>query len=373
MNHSGDHTSLLAVVEGPLATVDALIVPTNRTPAYLRAAMVLAQDLGSHLLVLCSGRASAHRTVQLAETYGTDVTAIDVDLVRSDLLPAFETTTMVAGTPFERKTDTSLKRNLGLLFARSAGWDRVVFLDDDIQVPDPDDLARAAGLVDSYAGVGLHIGGFPDNSVVCHAYREVGGFQKTFVGGGALAIGKRSMTSFFPNVYNEDWFFLLDDNGLLPTAVTGQAVQKPYDPFAHEVRARVEEFGDCLAEGVFALLDDGKLIGAADAAYWSDFLESRRELINDVLGKVDRADRSAADIQRMSASLKAARGRCQIITPELCVGYLEALQHDRKAWRDFVEQHPSRTAGSPQAALTRLKLTRAAERPVRRKAPAFAR
>lgn len=352
--HSGDHTSLLAAVEGSLATVDALIVPTNRIPAYLSAAMLLARDLDSHLLVLCSGHASAHRTFELAATYGTKVAAIDVDLVRADLLPSFKTTTMPAWTTFGRKTDTSLKRNLGLLVARSVGWDRVVFLDDDIRVPDPDDLARAVGLVDSYAGVGLHIGGFPDNSVVCHAYREVGGFQKTFVGGGALAIGERSMASFFPNVYNEDWFFLLDDDGLLPTAMTGKAVQKPYDPFADESRARLEEFGDCLAEGVFALLDNGQSIADADAAYWRDFLESRRELINDILSKVELAHRSDADTQRMIASLKAARGRCQIIMPELCVDYLEALRDDRKAWRAFVEKRPPRWTDSPQAALDEL-------------------
>jgi hypothetical protein len=373
MNHSGDHTALVADVDGPPVKVDALIVPTNRTPAYLRTVMCLARDLDSHLLVLCSGRASAHRTVQLAGAYGTDVIAIDVDRVQPDLLPTFETTTMLARKRFERKADTSLKRNLGLLFASSAGWDRVVFLDDDIQVPDPQDLARAAGLVDSYAGVGLRIGGFPDNSVVCHAYRETGGFQSTFVGGGALAVGRQAMTSFFPNVYNEDWFFLLDDDGLLPTAVTGRATQKPYDPFAHELRARVEEFGDCLAEGVFALLDNGRPISDADVVYWRGFLASRQEMITDVLDKVELARRGPAETRLMVAALKAARGRSQIIPPELCVEYLEALRHDRKVWRDFVEQHPSRTAGSPQAALTRLKLTRAAEWSTRRKAPALAR
>jgi hypothetical protein len=325
--------------------------------------MGLAHDLDSHLLVLCSGRADAGSTLRLAEEHGVEATAIDVDLLRPDVLPHFRTTAMLARKRFERKTDTSLKRNLGLLFAKSAGWDRVVFLDDDIKVPDPRDLARAAGLVDSYAGVGLEIGGFPDNSVVCHAYRAIGGFQNTFVGGGALAIGKRSMTSFFPNVYNEDWFFLLDDDGLLPTAVTGRAEQKPYDPFANELRARVEEFGDCLAEGVFALLDEGRPISDADVRYWRGFLRSRRELITDVLDKVELARRSPADTRLMVASLKAARGRSQIITPELCVEYLEALRHDRGVWREFVDRHP--VGDGPREALTRLNLVR--------RAPALAR
>ena len=357
MKHHGDHNSLLAKVDGTPATVDALIVPTNRTWPYLRAVMGLARDLGCHLLVLCSGRADTGKTVQLAEQYGVDVVAIDAGQVSAGLLPRFRTTRLLAKTRFDRKTDTSFKRNLGLLFAMSAGWSRVVFLDDDIKVPDPRDLAKAAGLVGSYAGVGLRIGGYPDNSVVCHAYREVGGFQTTFIGGGALAVGTRSVTSFFPDVYNEDWFFLLDDRGLRHTAVTGFAEQKPYDPFANDNRARVEEFGDCLAEGVFALLDDGKSIDAADEAYWKAFLAGREEMIT---GIIKAAEQSAAGTPLMVSALKAARGRCQTIPPALCVEYLAALRHDRKVWRKFAERHPARNAGSPEKALASLGLTHAA-------------
>ncbi|MBE1469836.1 hypothetical protein [Kibdelosporangium phytohabitans] len=54
-----------------------------------------------------------------------------------------------------------------------------------------------------------------------HAFRDAGGQQDTFIGG-ALAVGRKSFTSFFPNIYNEDWFFLLDDTGLRPSAVTAR-------------------------------------------------------------------------------------------------------------------------------------------------------
>jgi hypothetical protein len=166
------------------------------------------------------------------------------------------------------------------------------------------------------------------------------------------------MTSFFPDVYNEDWFFLLDDKGLRPTAVTGVAVQKPYDPFANVRRARVEEFGDCLAEGVFALLDDGKSIDAADETYWKAFLAGREEMIT---GIIREAERSPAGTRPMIAALKAARGRCQIIRPDLCVLYLKALRHDREVWREFVEQHPARNAGGSEKALAALGLLHAAK------------
>jgi len=60
---------------------------------------------------------------------------------------------------------------------------RVVFLDDDIRVPDPADLGKAVSLLGTHAAVGLGIGGFPDNSMVCRAFREAGGRQETFIGG----------------------------------------------------------------------------------------------------------------------------------------------------------------------------------------------
>jgi hypothetical protein len=57
------------------------------------------------------------------------------------------------------------KRNLGLLLSHMLRWKHVVFLDDDIKVPDPADLSKAASLLSTYAAVGLGIGGFPDDGV----------------------------------------------------------------------------------------------------------------------------------------------------------------------------------------------------------------
>lgn len=323
------------------ATVDAIIVPTARHPKSMRMAIELAAQLGCILVALCSKWSTARAVAKLAREIGAQHVAIDVDQVEfpNGLTPRFETTTMLTETVFERKTDTSRKRNIGLLIAHLIGWERVVFLDDDIYVEDPDHLRAAVALLDNNAAVGMFIDGMPDNSVVCHAYRAVGGPQDTFVGGGALAVGPGSMTSFFPNIYNEDWFFLLDDVKLRPTAVTGYVKQKEYDPFASDHRARSEEFGDCLAEGIFSLLDLGRRVQDADTDYWRDFLSRRKAFIDKVISGVPLQDHKTADEkQRMIAALKAASGRCQRITPELCVDYLRAWRSDRTRWRKWLQQ-----------------------------------
>jgi hypothetical protein len=347
VNHHGSHRHLLS--RNPVAVpadVDAIIVPTARPTAYLEHVVALARHHGCTLVTLCSRRSSADAATALAERAGVEVIAVDVADVPPDLLPPLRTTTMLPGR-FARRTDTSLKRNLGLLLAAAAGWERVVYVDDDVVIPEPEDLRRAAGLLDRFAGVGLAIGGYPDNSVVCHAYREAGGAQDTFIGTGALAIGRESFTSFFPDIYNEDWFFLLDETGLAPSAVTGLAVQQPYDPYRDTMRARTEELGDSLAEGLFGLLDTGHGLTDATAAYWRSFLGRRRRFIDEVIAMVGDTRPDGLAKRQMIAALKAAGGRNRLIEPQLCVDYLTAWRADREVWRDHVEATRRRCDGRP--------------------------
>lgn len=339
-HHHGSHRQLLSehgAYPDP-ADVDAIIVPTARNAAMLDTAIALASKLDSTLVVLCSRSSTADDAVARSAHEGVRLVAIDIDDMPAGVVPAFETCAVLAGTGFERLTDTSLKRNLGLLLSRLIGWRRIVFLDDDIKIPEPMDLRDAAGMTDHYAGVGLvtdPVEGMPDNSVVCHAFRAAGGEQDVFIGGGALAIGAASMTSFFPNIYNEDWFFLLDDDGLRPTATTGTAVQKAYDPF-RTARAEMEELGDCLAEGLYWLLDNGRSLRDATEDHWRTSLGRRVEFIDDVLEMAAGMD-DAALRTRVRRSLMAARARCLSIRPELCVRYVEAWHADRVRWRRHLD------------------------------------
>jgi hypothetical protein len=340
--HHPSHTELLNQVAalGGRVEVDAVIVPTARPVAYLYEAARLAHQLGCPLVVLCSKWSRAPEAVRWARLANLTVKLIAVDTNAMQGMPEFATSKMLAGTRLGRKTDTSAKRNIGLALARMAGWERIVFLDDDIAVERPDDLRSAAALLDSYKAVGLANSGFPDNSVVCYAYRLVGEFQDTFIGGGALAVSPTRDVSFFPNIYNEDWFFLLDDAKLSPVARTGNAKQKPFDPFADPGRARSEEFGDCLAEGVYSLLDEGKRVQDATVRFWRSFLSERKRLITDVLGKIPAMDAPKGEKERMIAALRAAHGRHAYITSALCFEYLQAWRADRESWRTYLDDLP---------------------------------
>jgi hypothetical protein len=356
-HHHGSHRPLIWPVDeaAPWVKVDAIIVPTARPVAYLKQAASAAMSLGCPLVTLHSRKWTSAYAAAASLDPAVDLIAIDVSEEAHLRLPELETSRLLAGGTFERRTDLSTKRNLALVLSHMLRWKRIIFLDDDIRVPNPGDLSRAASLLDAHTAVGLGIGGFADNSMVCHAFRAVGGRQETFVGGGALAVAMKQNRSFFPNVYNEDWFFLLDAGKRLQSvASVGQVLQYPYDPYRVE-RARAEEFGDVLAEGIFWLLDQGKPASDGDLAHWRDFLDHRKQFIQQVRSMVkSRASIDATVRARMEEALTAALGRCERISPELCVAYMKALATDQARWQRRIQQIRRQPIPSREEALNSL-------------------
>jgi hypothetical protein len=340
-HHHGSHRPLIWPVSEsvPLAKVDAIFVPTARPVAYLKEAAEAALFLRCPLVTLHSHKWTSAFAAAASLDPAVDLIAIDVPDTAQLRLPELNTSRLLARTIFERRTDLSTKRNLALMLSHKLRWNRIVFLDDDIRVPNPLDVSKAAGLLDAHSAVGLGIGGFPDNSVVCHAFRDSGGKQETFIGGGAMAVAMRRNRSFFPNIYNDDWFFVLDaGKRLQQVATVGQVLQYPYDPYRVD-RARAEEFGDVLAEGIFWLLDQEKPASEGDLRHWGAFLEHRKQFIEQVRSMVaSQTDIKPAERGRMQEALSAALGRCKLISPELCVAYLRALAADQDRWQRHIQQ-----------------------------------
>jgi hypothetical protein len=364
-HHHGTHRPLIWPGDESTYSVkiDAIFVPTARPVPYLEEAAAAALFLDCPLVTLHSLKWTSARAAVTSLDPAVDLIAIDVPSADRLRLPALETSRLLEspeGKVFKRRTDLSTKRNLALVLSRMLRWKRIIFLDDDIRVPNPGDLGRAASLLDSHAAVGLGIGGFSDNSMVCHAFRAVGGKQETFIGGGALAVAIERNLSFFPNVYNEDWFFLLEAGKRLQSvASVGQVLQYPYDPYRVE-RARAEEFGDVLAEGIFWLLDQGRPVSDGELlAHWENFLAHRKQFIQQIREMVkSRADISSTVKARMEEALRAALGRCELITPALCVKYVAALSNDQSRWQRHIEQILRQPTLSREEALSALTVSK---------------
>jgi glycosyltransferase involved in cell wall biosynthesis len=246
----------------------------------------------------------------------------------------------------DRASDLSAKRNIGLLLARLHGWNKIAFLDDDITISRPSNIARLAAQLDRHQVAGMIVRKHPDNSVVCHARRDAGLQQDVFLTGAALGVHCNSLPlSFFPDIYNEDWFFFAREAAGRQLPRVGHAKQPEYDPYASLDRARCEEFGDLLAEGLYALLADedsslpfSEQLRGATRGYWSRFIEARRQVLTEtktlLVGLLDKHGTSGRASSAI-ASLEAAGSQLDKITADLCVNFISAWREDLAEWQKF--------------------------------------
>jgi hypothetical protein len=193
------------------ARLDAIIVPASRPASFLQPAIYLAAYLGVLLVVLCSKQTKGDQVAKrVARTPGAR--ALIVSIPNKWKHAGFPTRT--SAIEFQkananRESDLSAKRNVALLLARLHGWNKVAFVDDD--VTHTGNIARLAGELERHQVAGMVVRPHPDNSVVCHARRLAGVQQDVFVTGAVLGVHCNSLPlSFFPDIYNEDWFFFCE-------------------------------------------------------------------------------------------------------------------------------------------------------------------
>lgn len=333
MVHRESHCSVLRSIRpAPMRSPDVIVVAASRPAAHLATAAGLASRLDCILVALCSRHARPDEfAVLAAEWPALRWLAVEVPAGYHHPLLHFMTSA-IDDVKVGRLGDLSLKRNLGFLLAWLAGWRSVLFLDDDIELVDPRAVCRGTAALSRLAVVGMIVDDYPDNSVVCHANRLAGGHQDVFVSGSAMLVSPDQAFSFFPEVYNEDWFFFLDSLTRHSVASTGSARQQRYEPFATPERAAAEEFGDLLAEGLVSLLHKSVPLSAGmEAAYWRQFLLQRREFIERAACRLDALEPTEEGRAALRA-LRAAEERRAAITPASCVAYLRTWRRDHSAW-----------------------------------------
>ena len=188
---------------------------------------------------------------------------------------------------------------------------------------------------------------FPDNSVVCHARRLAGFPQDNFVSGSVLGVNCDDLPfPFFPDIYNEDWFFFSKAVARLELANVGDAAQRPYKPFADPERARHEEFGDLLAEGLFSLI--GEVLDRPVDEEEDDESIDYRELFEFVHGRILGGVHPGAALQRCAEprhGLEALLHRRGTTSAAVVVGGRAATEHDHAR---TVRGFPRRLAGRPR-------------------------
>ena len=329
-------------------SVDAIIVPTIRSPEQLRSAVRLAAEARCQLIALYTDAFPTELSSVLDEMRPGMATALAVGsgIVHRLLdLAAGLPQTVVSSCAL----DISRKRNLGLLIGRACGWTRMLFLDDDIRKVSGEKLRSATKLLDEYPVVGLQVKKYPDASVVGHAGRLTGHEQKPFVSGGSLLVNPQRFNGFFPAVYHEDWLSLINHLKHGEVAVGGTVGQLPYKPFTTPERARFEEFGDTLAAGLLELVDAHPETASSAAAerdywceatkinFWQEILKRRGALLDNIAERLKIM--RPLDLTPLK-SVHAAQQRHQELKPEEFVSFTKEWVDGLAVWRTWLSHLP---------------------------------
>ena len=341
---------------GRVKPLDAIVVPAARKADKLKTAAELAASADMLLVVLASRDCHVvEASALVASIQGCRALIVGIPSdFRNDLLSFQTSDPSFPDLKAGRNSDLSLKRNLGLLLARLMRWEKIMFLDDDIFGVTLTDLAKIASQLDSHQVTGLISRSFPDNSVVCHANRLSGRDQDIFVTGAALGVNcAEKPLDFFPDIYNEDWLFFATHAVQGQVISVGTARQQPYKPFADPNRAVMEEFGDLIAEGLYALFNDGQSLDAATEAYWHDFMKARGKLIERLAEDLYLIETHEA-VQAYESMLHAGK-QLASIEAEDCVRFVRAWRYDRGAFARTANEMPA--VGNFGAACEYLELT----------------
>lgn len=224
--------------------------------------------------------------------------------------------------------DLPMKRSYALTHAITNRHQKVLFIDDDIRIPNQTWLNIGSKCLDHYAVAGCFVNNFIDTSVVGHLEREAGEDVYSFLSGSFLFLRPSKAIGFFPCVYNEDWLLMLPHVLNRSICSFGFVNQVAFDPFDSTRRAVFQEFGEVVAEGLYSLALSEEYERRFEFEMWQRVIAERREVLTAL------RDRLPGPQHRpiISAALVANRG----ILPEDCQAFVSDWEKDRTSWSHYL-------------------------------------
>jgi hypothetical protein len=182
--------------------------------------------------------------------------------------------------------DIPLKRSAAVAHAQAEGFGRIGLLDDDIELTDANlDAARAA-LEGGTDMASFYVLGYPDVSTVAHVERNLRRQPSSVsIGGNCLFLRLAAVEHDFPRLYNDDWFFLFRHVGSATIASVGVAGQRPYRAWEHPGRARFEQLGDVIVEGLRRRLSEGAPLDVTSEGFWEMQLSAYKNRVDGLLAR----------------------------------------------------------------------------------------
>jgi hypothetical protein len=347
-----------------------LLLPTSRPFGDDLPGLNLAVELAlAHqclLVVICSREAKIEEfPADLAERLGLLLILTSLKDCDPEWLPTLKCTDHKL-SKLRRSNDVGSKRNIGLALAVSLGWEYLLLVDDDIQSAadgptlNANHLTRTLSVMQNdpqLEAIGWTLEDYDDNSVVGHARPLADLPQGIFIGGGALLLRCGPELPFFPDIYNEDWLFLIALAGgardyKKALGLGGRVHQRSYEPF-RPARARSEEVGEIIGECLMNLLEDHgpRYARALTPGYWRRSLSNRWKLLQLIKERVRRLPTQAgggstgaraaidpADRRHLVDSMTAAQDVHKEVRPMELLDFVRAWRDDEEIWQQHLRK-----------------------------------
>lgn len=174
-----------------------------------------------------------------------------------------------------------IARNFALDHSKSIGYEKVLFIDDDISDVDDRKMEVGFSVLNKNSFVSCILEGVEDNSIIGHISKHVGIIDDgvKMLSGGFLFFSPATISHRFYNIYNEDWIIQLLEKEkkkiILPFSVNhnvDQDVNWTLD------QAIFQEYGELIVEG---LLENENAI-SMDYQFWDVIIENRIKFIQKI-------------------------------------------------------------------------------------------
>ncbi len=178
-------------------------------------------------------------------------------------------------------------RNFALVFGKASGFQNVLFMDDDIIVPDLLLIDELFSLLNTYRFTGAHIEGLVDDSVLGHVATGLDIFNERMLSGGFMAFSPNNIAHYFLNNYNEDWIWLFLQNkekNYFQTGEVIQALSDPLDNYASKIM--LQEFGEIALDGVLDCYEKNPDESLCTILFWERMLKERKEYLEMLYEKI---------------------------------------------------------------------------------------
>lgn len=305
--------------------LEAIFIPCRGRPAYLVQLLDSLPDQGIPIFLLPT---EPNDTIGCMDSRVRILESVDSRLL--EVLQSMRCCTSRLCEPFTGNWDLPQKRNHAIWYAKKRHYQRILLLDDDIRGLNRDHLNAGTASLSQVMIAGFVVDDFPDTSAIRHVSAAKGDPICPFLSGSCLFVRTDDDVNFFPPIYNEDWLFMLPQIVKGRVASLGRIQQLSHDPFAFPERARFQEAGETIVDGLFALVTSNRYDERFDASTWHEFLNLRRRWLRDL---AQRSDSGPATL-----IINAALSSSDKITAKECIQFINDWETDLSLWRSALQE-----------------------------------